>query len=79
MPTPLTGALLPDYAVVALARNTLGILEHTALSSLGRRAAIDFDGRSQSFAELHDRSVRLANGLALTPLPEIMEVQGRLF
>ena len=49
---------------MALARNTLGILERTALSALGRRAAVDFDGRSQSFAELYDRSVRLANGLA---------------
>ena len=59
-----TGLPRSDYAAMALARNVLGILERTALSALGRRAAIDFDGRSQSFAELHDRSLRLANGLA---------------
>jgi len=46
-----------------LARNTLGVLERTALSSLGRRTAIEFDGRSQSFAEQHDRALRLASGL----------------
>ena len=49
---------------MALARNTLGILERTALSALGRRPAIDYAGRSQSFAELYDRTLRLANGLA---------------
>ena len=49
---------------VQLARNTLGILERTALSPLGRRPAIEFDGRAQSFAELHTRAIRLASGLA---------------
>jgi acyl-CoA synthetase (AMP-forming)/AMP-acid ligase II len=47
-----------------LARNTLGILERTALSSLGTRTALEFDGRAQTFVELHDRSLRLASGLA---------------
>ncbi|ANH38987.1 Long-chain-fatty-acid--CoA ligase FadD13 [Nocardioides dokdonensis FR1436] len=48
---------------MTLARNVFGILDRSAESSYGARAAVGFEGRTRTFVELRDAALGFAGGM----------------